>query len=49
MVFPDLGEPDKKIIIPDGIDTSELERNKKVKILKASNINKALIYALNNI
>ena len=38
----------KKLIIPDGIDTSEFETNKKLKILKASNINQALIYALNN-
>ena len=39
----------KKLIIPDGIDTSEFETNKKFEILKASNINQALIYALNNI
>ena len=39
----------KKLIIPDGIDTSEYEINKKLKILKASNINQAIIYALNNI
>ena len=35
------------LIIPDGIDSSEYERNQKIKILKASNINQALIYALN--
>ena len=39
----------KKIIIPNGINTSEFESNKKIEILKASNINQALIYALNNI
>ncbi len=39
----------KKLIIPDGINTSEFESNKNIKILKASNINQALIYALNNI
>ena len=38
----------KKLIIPDGIDTSEFEKNNKIKILKASNLNQALIYALNN-
>ncbi len=39
----------KTLIIPEGIDTSEFEANQKFKILKASNINQALIYALNNI
>ena len=39
----------KKLIIPEGINTSELESNKKLKILKASNVNQALIFALNNI
>ena len=38
----------KKLIIPNGINTSELETNQKLKILKASNINQALIYGLNN-
>ena len=38
----------KTLIIPDGIDTSEFETNQKLKILKASNINQALIYALDN-
>ena len=36
----------KTLIIPDGIDTSEFETNQKLKILKATNINQALIYAL---
>jgi len=39
----------KKLIIPNGINTSEFESNKNIEILKASNINQALIYALNNI
>ena len=39
----------KKIIIPNGINTSEFESNKNIEILKAANINQALIYALNNI
>ena len=39
----------RKLIIPDEINTSEFESNKNIKILKASNINQALIYALNNI
>ncbi len=39
----------RKLIIPDGINTKEFEKNKKLKILKASNINQALIYALNDI
>ena len=39
----------KTLIIPEGIDTSEFEANQKFKILKASNINQALIYSLNNI
>ena len=38
----------KKLIIPDGIDTREFEKNKNLEILKASSINQALIYALNN-
>ena len=38
----------KTLIIPDGIDTSEFETNQKIKILKASNINQALIYAFDN-
>ena len=38
----------KTLIIPDGIDTNEFETNQKLKILKASNINQALIYALDN-
>ena len=38
----------KILIIPDGIDTSEFEANQKLKIFKASNINQALIYALDN-
>ncbi len=36
----------RKLIMPDGFDTSEFESNKNLKILKASNINQALIYAL---
>ena len=39
----------RKLIIPDGINTSEFDSNKKLKILKATNINEALVYALNNI
>ena len=39
----------KKLIIPNGINTSEFESNKNIEILKATNINQALIYALNNI
>jgi len=39
----------KKLIIPNGINTSEFESNKNIEILKAANINQALIYALNNI
>ncbi len=38
----------KKLIIPDGIDTNDFETNQKLEILKASNINQALIYALND-
>ena len=38
----------KTLIIPDGIDTSEFETNQKLKILKASNINQALICAFGN-
>ena len=37
-----------KLIIPDGIITNEYEKNKKLKIFKASNINEALIYALSS-
>ena len=39
----------RKLIIPEDINTREFESNKNFKILKASNINQALIYALNNI
>ena len=39
----------KKLIIPDGINTSEFETNEKLEILTASNINQALIHALNDI
>ena len=39
----------KKLIIPNGINTSEFESNKNIEILKASNINQALIFAFNNI
>ena len=39
----------RKLIIPDGMNTSEFESNQKLEILKATNINQALIYALNNI
>ena len=39
----------KKLIIPDGINTSQFESNQKLKILKASNINNALIQAFKNI
>jgi len=39
----------RKLIIPDGINTSEFESNHKLKIFKASNINQALIYALDKI
>ena len=39
----------RKLIIPDGIDVNEFDSNKQLKILKASNINQALVYALNNI
>ncbi len=39
----------RKLIIPDGINTNEFEANQKLEILKATNINQALIYALNNI
>ena len=38
----------KKLIIPDGINITEFENNKKFKILKASNINQAINHALNN-
>ncbi len=39
----------RKLIIPDGIDVNEFDSNKQLKILKASNINQALIHALKNI
>ena len=39
----------RKIIIPNGINTSEFKTNNKLIILKASNINQAINYALNNI
>ncbi len=38
----------RKLIIPDGIDISEFEKNNKLEILKASNINQAIVYALSN-
>ena len=37
-----------KLIIPDGLNTNEFKSNKNLEIFKASNINEALIYALNN-
>ena len=39
----------RKLIIPDGININEFESNEKLKILKASNINQALIYALKDV
>ena len=38
----------KKLIIPEGIITTEFENTENLEILKVSNINQALIHALNN-
>ena len=38
----------RKLIIPEGINTSEYESNKNLKIFKSANINQALIHALNS-
>ena len=38
----------KKLIIPEGINTTEFKSNSNLKIVKAYNINQALNYALNN-